>query len=275
MKTILTFAVSLFLAGQVFATSNRPVGLESSNSLTFSSESMAGPGKDAGTLIKAANKKGKFVFLVVFDKAGADKDKGMSIAKTASAKKKSLVEVIELNTTDTDNSGLVAKYGLAGAPLPLILVLDKNGTAAGGFVLGQATPDGLVNTIPSPKFSEIIKGLTEQKSVFIVTYKKSMIKKITAIANCNEAVKSMNDGAIIVELNIEDKEETTLLKNLNVNALATEPVIYAINKAGQVAGTFPSETAPKQLVLAANKVASSGCGPAGCAPGSSCAPAKK
>lgn len=271
MKIIQTLAVSLLFTGSASAWSNQPMDLGSDNRISCYGASAAGPGNGVANLIKAANKKGKFVFLVVFDKAGADKDKGMSIAKTASAKKKSLVEVIELNTTDTDNSGLVAKYGLAGAPLPLILVLDKNGTAAGGFVLGQATADGLVNTIPSPKFSEIIKGLTEQKSVFIVTYKKSMIKKITAIANCNEAVKSMNDGAIIVELNIEDKEETTLLKNLNVNALATEPVIYAINKAGQVAGTFPSETAPKQLVLAANKVASSSC----CAPGTSCAPAKK
>lgn len=275
MKTILTFAVSLLLAGQVFATSNRPVGLESSNSLTFSSESMTGPGKDAGALIKAANKNGKFVFLVVFDKAGADKDKAMSIAKAASAQKKRAVEVIELNITDTDNSEIVEKFRLSGAPLPLIMVLDKNGTPAGGFRSGQATADDLVKTIPSPKFSEIIKGLTERKSVFIVAYKKSMTHKTVAIANCNEAAKSMNDGAIVIELNIEDKEETTLLQNLKVDLSANEPVIYAINTTGQVAGTFNSETAPAQLVLAANKVVSSGCGPKGCAPGSSCAPAKK
>ena len=261
MKTILAFAVSLLFVGQISA----------SNLFT----SAAGPGSGATTLIETANKSGKAVFLVVFDKAGADKDKAMMIAKDASAKKSNSVAVIEANTTDSENSGLVAKYRLAGAPLPLILVLDKNGTAAGGFVLAQATADGLVNTIPSPKFSEILKGLSSQKSVLIVAYKESMVKKTAAIAKCNEAVKSMNNGAITVELNIENKDEATLLNNLRVNALATEPVIYAINKAGQVTGTFPGETAATQLVLAANKVASSGCGPSGCAPGSSCAPAKK
>lgn len=258
MKTILTM-VSLLIAGNLHATS----------------EWITEPGNRIENHIKAANKSGKVVFLIVFDKAGADKDKATEIARTASAKKKNLVEVVELNTTDSDNSGLVSKYSLSGAPLPLILVLDKNGTAVYGFPHGSATADDLLKTIPSPKFSEVIKGLTEQKSVFIVAYKKSMISKATAIANCNEAVKSMNNNAITVELNIENQEEATLLDNLKVNALATEPVIYAINKTGQVTGTYNSETAPAQLVLAANKVVSSGCGPKGCAPGSSCAPAKK
>jgi len=79
-----------------------------------------------------------------------------------------------------------------------------------------------------------------------------MLKKAGSIAQCNEAVKSMNSGAITVELNIDNKEEATLLNNLRVNALATEPVIYAINKAGQVTGTFSGETSPNQLVVAAN-----------------------
>ena len=259
MKTILTFAVSLVFASQVFAADPQPFG----------------PGDGAASKIESANKSGKAVFLVVFDKTGADKDKAMSIAKEALAKKPASAHVVELNTVDADNSGLIAKYRLAGAPLPLILVLDKNGTAAGGYTLAQATPDGLVSIIPSPKFSEILGGLTAQKSVLIVAYKESMVKKGTAIAKCKEAVKSMNNSAITVELNIDNKEEATLLNNLKVNALATEPVIYAINKAGQITGTFPSETASTQLVLAANKAASSGCGPSGCAPGTSCAPAKK
>lgn len=258
MKTILTFAVSLVFASQLFAAGSQPFG----------------SGDGAASKIESANKSGKAVFLVVFDKNGPDKDKAMSIAKEALAKKPAGAQVIELNTVDTDNSGLIAKYRLAGAPLPLILVLDKNGTAAGGYTLAQATPDGLVSVIPSPKFSEILSGLSTQKSVLIVAYKESMVKKTTAIAKCNEAVKSMNDGAITVELNIDNKEEATLLNNLKVNTLATEPVIYAINKAGQITGTFPCETATTQLVLAANKVAASSCCPTGSASGS-CAPTKK
>lgn len=275
MKTILAFAVSLLFANHVIASNNQPSVLGLCYSSFCISEWISGPGGGTANLIETANKSGKAVFLVVFDKTGVNKDKAMMIAKEASAKKANSVAVIEANTTDADNSGIVAKYRLAGAPLPLILVLDKNGTAAGGFILAQATADGLVNTIPSPKFSEILKGLSSKKSVFIVAYKESMVKKIVALATCNEAVKSMNNGAITVELNIDDKEEATLLDNLKVNPLATEPVIYAINKTGQITGTFTGETAPNQMVLAANKVASSGCGPSGCAPGSSCAPPKK
>ena len=275
MKSTLTIAISLLFAGQIFAINHQPVVLESAYSFIDSSEWNSIPGNHTDKSIKTANKNGKIVFLVVFDKSGAAKDNALSIAKTASTRRKSLSEVVELNITDNDNRNLLKKYGLSGAPLPLILVLDKNGTAVSGFPPGSATVDELVEKIPSSKSSEIMKGLTEKKSVFVVAFKKSMTQKSVAIANCNEAAKSMNDGAIVIELNIEDKEETTLLQNLKVDLSANEPVIYAINKTGQVVGTFPFETSSKQLVLAAIKLPSTSCGPNGCAPGSSCTPAKK
>ena len=120
-----------------------------------------------------------------------------------------------------------------------------------------------------------MKGLSEKKSVFIVAFKKSMTQKSVAISNCKEAAKSMNDGAIVIELNIEDKEEAALLQNLKVDLSANEPVIYAINSIGQVVGAFPGETPSKQLGLAAIKLSSTSCGPNGCVPGSSCTSEKK
>jgi len=274
MKTNLIFGACFLLASQAYASATLPFPYGSNDFETGNSSWISGPGDGVASLIESANKNGKAVFLVVFDKTGTEKDKAVNIAKEATAKSPNTAQVVELNTLDAENSGLIAKYRLSGAPLPLILVIDKHGTAAGGFVLAQATSEGLLKAIPSPKYSEILQGLSAQKSVLVVAYKESMAKKAEAITKCNEAIQLMTNG-ITVELNMDNKEEASLMNNLKVNKLATEPIIYTVNKLGQVTGNFSVTTPTSELVSAANKTATSGCGPKGCAPGTSCAPAKK
>ena len=230
-------------------------------------------GNKADDKIAAANKAGKVVFLVAFDQTGKDKDKAMAVAKKASAKKSKTIEVIELNTADASNGILVSKYRLAGAPMPLILVIDKNGIACGGLELKDATPDALLKIIPSPKYSEIMKALDEKKAVFVVAYTEKMVDKAKAIVNCNEAAKAMNNGAVVVQINVESKEETTLFDDLKINTMSKEPLIYVINKAGQVTHTFDIKATKTQLTAAAKKVVSSCCG-SGSSCGSSCGPKK-
>lgn len=221
--------------------------------------------KGAAGQIEAVNKAGKTVFLVVFDKKGSDKEKAMSIAKKALTKKSNSVKIVELNTTEASNKDLVAKFRLTGAPLPLIIVIDKNGIPAGGLLLSQATPEALSEMIPSPKLSEVLKALNDKKSVLIVAYKETMVEKNKAIANCLSAAKAMNNSAVVVLLKIDNKAEKSLIENLRINTIATRPAIYAINKSGQITGTFTPETNVAQLTTAANKVVS-GCG-SGCASG--------
>src|SRR5512136_3122406 len=79
--------------------------------------------------IEKAAKSCKPVFLVAYNAAGSDADKAISIANDAKKNLKVSSVVIKMNTSDACNADLVAKYRLAGAPLPLILVLDKNGSA--------------------------------------------------------------------------------------------------------------------------------------------------
>ena len=96
------------------------------------------------TEIEKAGKSCKPVFLVAYNANGADADKAVTIANEAKKNLKAASLVIKMNTTDAANSGLVAKYRLAGAPLPLILVLDKNGTTAGGVALKDDTSAKLI-----------------------------------------------------------------------------------------------------------------------------------
>ncbi len=217
-----------------------------------------------------ANKAGKTVFLVVTEPGISGSEKALDFANQAH-KKASKTTVIKMNRSDEKNKNLVTKYRLAKAPLPLILVIDKNGIVAGGLILSQASADKLIQLIPSPKYSEILKALNKSKSIFLVVYKESMLGKNKAFENCKEACKKMNNKSVFVTVDMNKKSETKLLTQLKINTLSNEPVTYVINNKGQITGTFKGTTNINKLVLAATKVAS------GCCPGGSkkgCGPTK-
>ena len=215
------------------------------------------------TEIDKANQLDKSVFLVAYTTDGAEADKAFSIANNAKKSLESNSVVIKMKTTEAANSTLVSKYRLAGAPLPLILVLDKNGTTAGGLILSDATAEKLVDMIPSPKTSELIKALSEGQSVYVVVYKESMTSKKDVIDNCASACRKMKNNSVTVVVEMDDKNEAKLLQTLKCDLTSSEPTTYVLNKSGQIAGTFTGLTDVKTLMSTAEKTAAGGCCPDG------------
>lgn len=213
--------------------------------------------------IEKANKSCKPVFLVAYNTDGTETNKAFSIANEAKKNLKASSLVIKMNTSDAANSALVAKYRLAGAPLPLILVLDKNGSTAGGLILKDASPEKLIDLIPSPKTSELIKSLSDGKSVYVVVYKESMNSKNNIMDNCAVACGKMENKSVILKVDMEDKKESKLLQTLKCDLNAKEPVTYVINSAGQITGTHNGLTDVNTLVSSAKKAPASSCCPSG------------
>jgi len=222
--------------------------------------------------LETANKDGNSVFLVVTDPNVTGTDKALEIANKAKTSVTKSV-VLQMNRSDAANTELVTKYRLAGAPLPLILVIASNGLVAGGYTLTQATPELLVKAVPSPKKSEVIKSLSDGKSVFIVVTGKSMAEKTTIMNTCQQACIEMENNAKMIEISLDDPKENQFLTELKVNMTAPEPTTYVINSKGQLTGTFTDDVNTTTLVASAKKVAASGCCPPGS--GKSCGPTKK
>jgi hypothetical protein len=217
--------------------------------------------------IEKANKSGKAVFLVAYNVSGPDADKAISIANTAKKSLKTSSVVIKMNVSDAANSAMVTKYRMAGAPMPLILVLDKNGTTAGGYALKDATSEKLVDLVPSPKMSELLLGLSNGKSAYVIVYKESMTSKKSIMDNCAVACSKMDNKSVTVIVSLDDKKETKLLQSLKCDVNAKEPVTYVINTSGQVAGTFNGLTDVNTLVSTATKAPAGGCCPGGASAG--------
>lgn len=221
--------------------------------------------------IENANKKGKVVILVVTEKGNFQNISALSIAKEAQ-KTYPKSEVMELERDNTANSDLIQKYRLSGAPVPLILVIAKNGYVAGGAPVQNLTKEQIIKMIPSPKEEQVIKALNEGNSAFVVFSKKSDKSNKKQIAACKSACETMDDKAVTINVDIDDKNEKTLIEKFAVDKDGTFPVTYVINSQGQVVTSLNGLTEAKSLVEAAQKKVKSGCCPAGSV--TSCGPKK-
>jgi len=207
--------------------------------------------------LENAKKAGKNVFLIVSN-AGISSSKLQSVAQEAvKLNKKSII--LKMNRDDKENASLVTKFRLAGAPLPLILVIASNGLPVGALTESEANAQDLVKMIPSPKMLEAISALNSGKAVFFVCSKKTFTDKSKALDNCRIANTQMAGKAIIVEVDLDDKNEADLIKNLNIPLNTATTITVVSNNQGQVTAIFNTTPEVYKLVSSVSKVAKSCC----------------
>lgn len=227
----------------------------------------------AGTadVLQRAEEGGRVAFLLVTEPGASGADSARKLIQSAMSRVKGSVTA-ELDRADRANEGLVAKFRLLGAPVPLILIFAPNGLLVGGLPAAQATPDILVKAIPSAKKLEVIKAIQEGKSVFITASRKGMAASQRMASSCELACGKMKGRSVLVPIDMDDKAEAEFLALLKIDAASKEPVTVVANAQGQITGSYTGAVKPDDLVLAAAKKVT-GCCPANAtAAAKSCAP---
>lgn len=213
--------------------------------------------------IAEATRAGNSVFLVVTQTNTRGGERALQVAREAQARAPNTVVVV-LDRGRAENQGLVRKYRLLGAPVPLILVVASNGIVAGGARLKDATPEVLVSIIPSPKKLEMLTHLSQKMPVFVVVSHKDMVTQRSAVFEaCNKAMTQLKHKASTVVVDVDDKAEKRWLKELNIRPREKTPVTIIFNAKGQKTAVFRSAVTVEQLVKSARKKAA-------CCPGGNC-----
>ena len=221
--------------------------------------------------LDSAERHEKIAFILVTDKGAAGVDQAKDMVELAMKRVKK-AETVELDRSDPANAALVAKFRLAGAPVPLILIAP-NGALAGGLPAAQATADKLVAMVPSPKKADVLQMLQSGKAVLISASRRGMTTGATDA--CAAACGQMNDQCVTVEIDMDDPAEAGFLTQMNVNLASVEPVTLVVNAQGQVTGTYTGAADVAALVQAATKKAGGCCPSTVQNPNASCAPPKK
>ena len=216
--------------------------------------------------LEKAQKAGKSIFLVVTDKLAKDTEALLKIATDASKKDKNTT-VIKLDRDDKTNADLISKFRLAGAPLPLVLVIASNGVVSGGLNANEATVEKLVSYIPTKSQAEVLFGFENGKAAFIICGKKSAKDKATLEAECKKAATAIGGKVNQVVIDVDSKEEANFLALLKPDNTKTTVLIF--NAKGQYAGTLENTAKSDDIVKAVNKKVG-GCAPGACGSGKKC-----
>jgi hypothetical protein len=211
-----------------------------------------------------AKQEGKAVFVVVTGTGVTETDKATTIAKGANELYKNAT-VVQLDRDDAANSQQVAEWRLAGAPLPLVLVVSPKGFLTGGMILSQATAENIAALVPSPRLEDVYAAIGAGKTALVVFTKKSLGDRTEVLEVCKEAVKKLNNNATIIEVDVEDSKEVNFINQLRIDKATTASTTLVINAQGQVAGTSTTIPDAEKLVAAATTPVRGGCGP-GCGP---------
>lgn len=202
--------------------------------------------------ITAANKAGKTVFLVVTDAAGRNLQAARDAAKAAQQRTPNST-VIELNRSDPSQAAAVKGYRVAGAPVPIVLVIASNGVAAGGSLVKKGAVERLVSLVPTPGKAEYLKVLSQKKTAIVVFSHAKMPLQSPLFEQISTVVQQTKGKVVPVLVDVTSKSEQPFLKEWKINARSTTPTVVMMNPKGQTLGRMTGAPTAQQMMETSKK----------------------
>ncbi len=209
--------------------------------------------------LTAATGAGQTSFVVVTD-ASARGTPAVTAAATEAAQRAG-AKVIVLDRGATENALLVAKYRVASAPVPLVLVIAGNGLPVAGLTADKASAAALLAAIPSPKKLETLVALSDRRAVFVVVSGEKMAGRAVAAEQASAAMRAMEPTktkARLVLVDVADPKEAGYVAELSLGKLEV-PTVVVFNAAGKRITTLRAPWTAQALAEAAVKTGASCC----------------
>jgi len=178
---------------------------------------------------------------------------------------------VVIRVDDPAERGIVEKFGLDRAPLPLVLAIAPNGAVMGGFPQ-KFSEAQLLDAFGTPCTEKSLKALQDGKLVFLCVQNGSTRASQEALKGVSEfkADKRYADATEVVILDPTDSAEAPFLADLKIDPKTLAAVTAFLVPPGAVIAEFKGATDKDELVAVLQR-ANTGCGPGGCGPGG-CAP---
>ncbi len=178
---------------------------------------------------------------------------------------------VAIRVDDPAERGIVAKFALDRAPMPLALAIAPTGAVMGGFPQ-KFSEAQLLDAFGTPCTEKTMKALQDGKLVFLCVQNGSTQANEEALKGVTEfkADARYAEATEVVILDPTDSAEAAFLADLKIDRQTPEAVTAFLVPPGAVVAEFKGATSKDELIAALQK-ANTGCGPGGCGPGG-CAP---
>jgi len=212
---------------------------------------------------------GKYVF-IFFSKENDDKTVAMrKVVDGAVAKATEKATTVAIDINSATEKEIVAKYGVAAAPMPLVLAIAPNGAITGGFPITFEEKE-LLDAFASPGTEKCLKALQSRKLVLLCAQNKTTTSNDAASKGAEEfkADKRFAEFTEIILVDPADAAEAKFMTQLHIAPKTGEAVTVLLAPPGSVVCTVKGKVDKEALATAVTAAASnSGCGPGGCGPG--------
>jgi hypothetical protein len=230
----------------------------------------SGHGMGLAALERAAQDQ-KYLFAFFWSTANEQTAAMREVFEQATGKVADRAQAVAVRVSDSAESGIVAKFELSRAPMPLVLAIAPNGAIMGGFPT-KCEENDLLNAFGSPCTEKCMKSLQDGKLVLLCVQNSSTQSNEEALQGVNEfkADAKFAGATEVVMLDPTASAEASFLGDLKIDAKTTVAMTAFLAPPGSVIAEYEGATT-KDALVAALQQANTGCGPSGCGP-SGCAP---
>jgi hypothetical protein len=206
-----------------------------------------------------------------YKKPDAASDKMLAAVRSVQSKLSARANFTGADVGNQANQGLVKRYGIDKATIPLTLVIAPNGAVTGG-ITGTVDAAKITDAFASDGMASVLKVLQGGKlALLCVQNGKTKFNSESMKAATDFKADSRLPGAVeIVKIDPSNRGEAKFLGICKVEPSASTAQIVMIVPPGKILGRFEGQTT-KDTMYASLQTAlkSSGCAPgagAGCCP---------
>ena len=202
--------------------------------------------------ITTHTKAGKTVFLVVTDAAAKNLAAARDVAGQAS-KQTPDSAVVELNRSDPAQAAAVKAYRVAGAPVPLVMVIAPNGVAAGASLVKRGALERLIGLVPTPGKAEYLKVLSQRQTAIVIFSHAKMAQQSDVFTAASKVVTATKGKVSTVVVDVTSQAEQKFLREWKVDPKSTQPTVVVMNAKGLTLGRHQGAPTAEQLLATTQK----------------------
>ena len=180
---------------------------------------------------------------------------------------------LEINVTDPAEAGIVDKYGVRGAPMPLALAIAPNGAITGGFA-APFTEEQIATALVTPCTQASLKALQESKAVILCVQNRNTKLNDAAMKGVQDlkADPKYATSTEIITLDPSDPAEAKLLATLAIDPKSDQAQTVCLLPPGQAVAKLAGATTKEMIVKSLTVKSGGGCCPGGAAGAKGCGP---
>ncbi len=220
----------------------------------------ASPGAIA---IEKAAKDNKYLFIFFYATKDTNTDSMYGVLQTATAKMTDRANSMAIYVADSAEKPIIDKFGVRGAPMPLLLAIAPTGAATRAFPK-KFDEAQLQQAFVSPCTAKCMRAIQDRHSILLCVQseKTQSNQEATQGAEAFKADPQYTKGTEIITLNPAEEMEQPFLKALQVDPRTPVAITLLVTPTGAPVARFAGAVT-KDQIEAAVKAAQSSCGP-GC-----------